>query len=108
VAETVDPSTNPERIDTAASAAQVRAAGRLGDTPLVVVSRSPYFYSGGNQSPITPLEKVWQELQLDLCQLSSNQAHIIATKAGHFLQVDEPQLVIEAIHTVMAAAKKRE
>jgi pimeloyl-ACP methyl ester carboxylesterase len=104
VAENSDRTFNRERFDPVPSAAQVRAGGALGDKPLVVLTRSPKAYA---QNPIQRkyLEPVWQELQRDLSRLSSNSTHKVATKAGHFISVDEPQLVIDAIRKVMAASK---
>jgi pimeloyl-ACP methyl ester carboxylesterase len=106
IAENTDPSFNRERFDPVASAAQVRAAGTLGDKPLVVLTRNPKAYE---QNPIQRrlLEPVWQELQRDLSRLSSNSTHKVATKAGHFIQVNEPQLVIDAIRQIVDAGKKR-
>lgn len=103
-----DPSSNPERMDVIASAAQVRATKSLGDLPLIVLTHKP----GWNIDPNLPpdlsakIDQIWQDLQIDLAGLSSNSTHIIATQAGHNIQVDEPQLVIDAILKVMAQAKK--
>ena len=52
-----------------------------------------------------PSKEKWNT-QADLAALSSNSTHIIATKAGHNIQVDEPQLVIDAILKVIAQVKK--
>lgn len=104
--EITDPSFNRERMDVAASAAQVRAAGTLGNKPLVVVTRSPKAYTQGPGPQRDYLERVWQELQRDLARLSSNSTHKVATKAGHFISVDEPQLVVDAILKVLDVAKK--
>ena len=107
-----DPSYNPERLDFIASAAQVRAADPLGDLPLVVLTRSPNPASGCCVDPTLPpdisakMVQVWQDLQIDLTGLSSNSTHIVATKAGPFIQVEEPQLVIDAILKVIDEAKK--
>ena len=51
------------------------------------------------------LAQAWRELQVDLLYLSANITHIVATKAGHNIQFDEPQLVIEAILTLVAEIK---
>ncbi len=106
IAEDTDPSFNGERMDPVASAAQARAAGTLGDKPLVVLTRSPKAYA---QNPIMRhfLEPAWQELQRDLARLSSNSTHKVAAKAGHFISVDEPQLVIDAIRQVIDAGKRQ-
>lgn len=104
-----DPTTNPERLDISASAAQVRAAGNFGDKPLVVLSHSPDW----RIAPELPaevsrkIEQVSQTLQIDICRLSSNSTHRIAAKSGHYIQTDDPQLVIEAILKVRDLIRER-
>jgi pimeloyl-ACP methyl ester carboxylesterase len=106
ISESTDPSWNPERMDVGASVIQARAVTTLGDMPLVVLARSPKAY---DQNPIMRnfLEPVWQELQRDLSRLSSQGTLKVAAKAGHFIPVDEPQLVIDAIRQVINAGRKR-
>ncbi len=94
-----DPSLTPERIDYVNSADEVRTAGSLGNKPLIVLSRSP----NAPRAPGLPadiaagLEQVWSDLQRDLLNLSTRSTQIVATHAGHQVQLDEPQLVTEAI-----------
>jgi len=78
-----------------ASSAQVRAARHpLGHLPLVVLTRGiPAADSQG--------ERDWQALQRDLASLSSDSVHIIATRSGHLIQLEQPDLVIAAIKQVL-------
>ncbi len=98
-----DPSATAERIDFTMSAEQVRATDPLGDKPLVVLSHSP----GALRPPGLPaelaekLEGVWSELQRDLLGLSDRSHHVVASHAGHHIQLDEPQLVVDAILKVL-------
>ena len=106
VADPQDPD-DPEKMDVVTSAAQVRATGLLGDLPLVVLTHTPGIKNPNLQTDLSDkLDRVWQDLQIDLAGLSSNSTHIIAAHAGHFIQVDEPQLVIDAILKVMDQMKK--
>jgi pimeloyl-ACP methyl ester carboxylesterase len=94
-----DPSLTSELIDYVASADEVRTAGTLGDTPLVVLSRSP---SAARPQGLPPdlaagIEEVWCGLQRDLLNLSTRSTQIVATHAGHHVQLDEPYLVIRTI-----------
>jgi pimeloyl-ACP methyl ester carboxylesterase len=102
-----DPAGNPERMDISASAAQVRASGNLGDKPLVVLSHSRDWRIAPNlpEAASLQIEQVSEKLQVDLCRLSSHSTHKIAAKAGHYIQADDPQLVIDAILKVVDAAK---
>lgn len=82
------------------SAAQVRAARHpLGHLPLVVLTRGVEgnFFQGnaGKQVPNS-----WLTLQKDLVSLSTNSTQIIATRSGHYIQLDQPDLVIAAIKQV--------
>jgi len=51
--------------------------------------------------------KVWRDLQIDLSQRSPNGKLIVAEKSGHNIQVDQPELVTEAIRDVVAATRAR-
>jgi pimeloyl-ACP methyl ester carboxylesterase len=103
-----DPWANPEAMDVAASAAQVRDAGALGDLPLVVLSQSSDSNPIGLPAEVkTTVNQVWQELQTELASLSTNSTHIVASKAGHFIQEDEPELVIEAIRQLVETARSQ-
>ena len=76
------------------SAAQVAAGGDYGDIPLVVLSAS-------SSSPSQ------MEGHEALAQLSSHGKHIVATKSGHWIQLDEPDLVIESIRDVVESVRRR-
>jgi pimeloyl-ACP methyl ester carboxylesterase len=105
--EFADPKNNPERLDLVASSAQVNAAKNLGDKPLVVIRHSRNW----SMDPSLPkdvsdkFEKSWQEWQDDLCRLSTRSSHKIAVKAGHYIQPEEPQLVIDAVLEIVEATK---
>jgi pimeloyl-ACP methyl ester carboxylesterase len=78
------------------SFAQVRAARHpLGHLPLVVLTH------GISPFPDMQGEKGWQALQKDLAGLSTNSEHIIATHSGHYIQLEQPELVIAAIKQVL-------
>lgn len=102
-----DPTVAGERIDFTMSAEQVRSAGALEDKPLVVLSHSPRaLHPPGLPADLAgKLEGVWSELQRDLLGLSRRSTHIVATHAGHHIQSDEPQLVVDAILSVLREAR---
>ena len=70
------------------SAQQVAACGSLGDLPFVVITAS-------NPSP----ERAAQQDAM-ACQ-STRGRHIIAREGGHWLLLDQPQLVVQAIEWVV-------
>ena len=97
-----------EMVDFAASAAQVRAARSLGDKPLIVLTHSPKWKMVPDlpDEVLAKIENESQRLQATLPQLSTNSRHIIASKAGHAIHEDEPQLVIDAILGVVDQVRK--
>ncbi|MGE5250881.1 MAG: alpha/beta fold hydrolase [Bacteroidota bacterium] len=103
------PASLPEKLDIPTNIRQVRAVKSFGSLPLVVLSHSPTWSVDPNLSPelSAKIEQVWDGLQDELAGLSSNSTHVIATHAGHYIQVDEPQLVIDAILKVIDEAKRQ-
>jgi pimeloyl-ACP methyl ester carboxylesterase len=93
------------------SAAYSGQPGKLGDIPLIVLSQKMDAqklrgqYPPDFQSQLT-LER-WQEeadnvsaLQDELAALSTHGRRIIVEASGHFIQLDQPQVVIDAIREV--------
>ena len=52
--------------------------------------------------------EVWADLQRGLAGLSSDSVHVLALDSHHFIQLDQPDLVIEAIGEVVKAAQSDE
>ena len=99
-----------EYLNIADSAAEAGKVASLGDMPLVVLSRSPT--SSAAVWGVTPeldakLEVDWQQAQVEQARLSTNGSLVVATRAGHIISVDEPQLVIDAIFKVVSEARQR-
>lgn len=89
-----------------ADAQQAAAAGRFGDLPLLVVSRD---YS--RPDPDLPPEIAEQAraagdaMQEELAQLSSRGRRIAVADSGHYVQLDRPQAVVQAIQEVTEAVR---
>jgi pimeloyl-ACP methyl ester carboxylesterase len=79
---------------------------RLGAIPLVVLTAAREG-RGVRYSKEELPEQVqgWLDLQDDLARLSSRSGHIIAEHSGHYIHHDEPELVIDAIHKMVNAAR---
>jgi pimeloyl-ACP methyl ester carboxylesterase len=97
-----DPNSNSERIDLALSAKQAKAVGSLGSIPIVVLTHSPKW----KMVPDLPdhilekLEAETQSLQKDLLKLSSHSSQRVSDSAGHYIQTDDPALVVSAIDSL--------
>lgn len=90
------------------SAAQTAATGPLGDIPLTVLSHDPDKLLGdlpANTGRAT--NDAWEKMQEELVQLSSRGTQSIAKNSGHYIQIDRPELVISAVHTVVEQARQR-
>jgi pimeloyl-ACP methyl ester carboxylesterase len=83
----------------------------IGDIPLIVLTAAPQPPS--DKSPLPrdwqiAIEPMHQQLQRELAKVSTDSKHIVARKASHNIQVDEPELVLDAITSlVMRARGKR-
>ncbi|MGA7380471.1 MAG: hypothetical protein WBX03_06440, partial [Terriglobales bacterium] len=74
--------------------------GSLGDLPLAVITHGQPF-----PGPFSVLEPSWSEGQKRLAALSTNSVLIPAHKSSHMIHLDEPDIVIDAIHRVHDAAR---
>jgi pimeloyl-ACP methyl ester carboxylesterase len=78
----------------------------LGELPLVVLSHGqPMVMPGLTPEVNQAYERVWQGLQAELAGLSSQGRLIVAEGSGHYIQLERPQLVIDAIAEVVTAAR---
>lgn len=71
----------------------------FGDLPLTVIS------AGRKQYDEQWLEDEHTTTQAALAKLSRAGKQIVATESGHHVHIDQPQLVIDAIRDVLAAAR---
>lgn len=91
------------------STGQIRAATRsYGDMPLVVLTRADY--KKDMPAAFTPentaaLKKVWTQMHEEMAALSTAGQHRVIEGAGHTIQRDQPQAVIDAVNEVVAAAR---
>jgi pimeloyl-ACP methyl ester carboxylesterase len=90
-----------------ATEARALQMSNFGDMPLIVLSAGhrqavPSFTDAENQ-------QLWEELQIEqseLVLLSSEGKQIMAEQSGHYIQLDQPELVIGAIREVVDATHK--
>ncbi len=96
-----DPTKNPEGFDQLASHEQGRAVTSLGDLPMIVLAASEFRMRIPDPRFGAFMQNMWHELQKDLARLSSNGKFIAVKDSGHFIQIDKPQAVIDAIYEVV-------
>jgi pimeloyl-ACP methyl ester carboxylesterase len=89
------------------SAAQTANSGSLGDIPLVVLSHDPDMPQPDlPEDLVRPANDAWQQMQEELAHLSTRGRRVIARHSGHYIQLDRPELVIEAVHSVVDEARQ--
>jgi pimeloyl-ACP methyl ester carboxylesterase len=83
------------------AAQQIQFDDKLGDIPIVVISRS----SGPNNEPDKWLT-LWMKTQKQLTELSAHSRYIVAKNSGHYVHKDEPTTVMKGIRWVLMDWKK--
>ena len=85
------------------SAAEVREAGDLPDVPLLVLTRGRRVYPHTYRGDL--MEGLWMRLQTELAARAAHSAQIIANYSGHYIHLDQPQLVVDAVSLVVDLAR---
>jgi len=76
----------------------------LGDLPLIVISRGQAApLPGLTAAENVEMERIWHELQSELASLSTNRQQQIAELSGHEIQLQQPELVVNAIRQLVSA-----
>jgi pimeloyl-ACP methyl ester carboxylesterase len=89
------------------SAAQTAATGALGNLPLVVLSHDPEKPSAELSPDLAKVTNdAWEKMQEELAHLSTSGTQAIAKNSAHYIQLDRPDAVIEAVHRVVDQARE--
>jgi pimeloyl-ACP methyl ester carboxylesterase len=75
------------------SVSEVRSLRRTLTIPVVVVTGA------------RGADETWRRLQQDLTSLSERGCLMIARQSGHVVQVDQPEIVVDAIRTVVETTR---
>jgi pimeloyl-ACP methyl ester carboxylesterase len=73
------------------------APGSLGSRPVVVLTRTQY--------DSDEIRMPWMAMQAELAALSTNSDHRLIAGATHFIHLDDPEAVVQAIRDVVLAAR---
>jgi len=95
-----DPLANPENLAWEKSLNEAAAVKSLGDLPEVVITAGNTF--DGFEKFVYPL---WLKMQDRLASLSTRTVHVLAPRSGHFVQQDDPELVVAGIRAALAASR---
>lgn len=82
---------------------QVRRSGSLGDLPLIVITATgPVWWPDmPEQVNQAKFRKMWLELQQNLTTLSTNSRQVFADQSSHFIPLDQPELVSNAVRQLI-------
>lgn len=86
----------------------IRTSGSLGvdgdlpDVPLAVLTAT-----GRRDNAPPEMLRLWRSLHGDIFDQASHGMHVVTPTSGHFIQQDEPELVIEAIRFVIEASSRQ-
>jgi pimeloyl-ACP methyl ester carboxylesterase len=85
------------------SAMQVAQASKHLDVPLVVVTRGKRVWPRSERGDL--MEQVWREMQDNLASRSDRVVHMIAEHAGHYVHLEQPEVVLNAIRVTVDALR---
>jgi pimeloyl-ACP methyl ester carboxylesterase len=98
---------NPEGLDIVRSSDLMRLAPPLRPMPVVVLTAGQAGLPNDPDVSIEQMARARHEMQADLARRVPGGEQIIAERSGHFIQDDEPGLVVEAIRGVVERARRR-
>lgn len=79
-----------------------RARAPLGNLPLLVLTRAPLPLSPGESKELRDAKnQLWMKLHEDLAAFSRRGIHRVVPGAGHYIQIDQPAAVTQAILDVL-------
>lgn len=85
---------------------QVKVVSDLGDIPLIVIHHGiPDLFTNLPAEQAEKAEQVWQELQLDLLNLSTRSQMRVAEDSGQHILLEQPEIVIQAIRELVAQTR---
>jgi len=88
------------------SAAQTAKIGSLGSMPLVVLSHDPDRLKSELPPDIAKsTNQAWEKMQEELAHLSTRGTQTISKNSSHYIQLDDPQLVISSVRNVVEQAR---
>jgi pimeloyl-ACP methyl ester carboxylesterase len=92
-----------EMMDLDKSARQVAIAKHLGAIPIVSIKASSFFKPSFWTLfiPLKGANQLREKMHADLSKLSTDFLQVEASKSGHFVWVDQPDVIVDAVRTVL-------
>lgn len=85
------------------SGSQVAVANQFDSMPIVNIKASSFFQPAfwSVFLPLKAANKLREEMHKDLSNLSTNSVQLQANKSGHFVWIDEPDVIVDAVKIVL-------
>ena len=92
-----------EMMSLEASARQVSVAHNLGTLPIVSIKAASFFKPAlwTRLIPLGSANQLRDKMHVELCKLSTDCLQIEAEKSGHFVWIDQPGLIVEAVQILL-------
>ena len=90
--------------------ARAKSSNQLGGMPLLVLLPKPEYGSppqGVSADEWKRINEEKRQQKVELTNLGRNSKLIVAERSGHHIQLDEPQIVTDAIHLAVDAVRHR-
>jgi pimeloyl-ACP methyl ester carboxylesterase len=88
------------------SAREAALAGPFGGLPLAVLSHDPDKPLGGLPPDLAkPINEAWEKMQEEQSHLSTRGTRQIASQSGHYIQLDRPDVVVDAVRGIVDQAR---
>lgn len=86
------------------SAEQIRSASWLPDIPIVVISHRV----DGTITSTTEAKRaeIWMDMQSDLARRALRGKHVISATDDHYIQLSQPQLIVDSIRDVIERSRQ--
>ena len=89
------------------SSAQTGATSSLGDMPLVVLSHDPEKPSSELPPDLAiSVNEAWEKMQEEMAHLSTRGTQKIVKNSAHYIQIDQPEVVIDAVQGVVEQVRQ--
>ena len=85
------------------SSEQVSIAKHFGTLPIVSIKAASFFKPAFWTTfiPLQSINQLRDKMHLELSQLSTDCLQVEASQSGHFVWVDQPDLLVKAVKTVI-------
>jgi pimeloyl-ACP methyl ester carboxylesterase len=97
-----DPDQNGEGFDFLATRTQAQAIGSLGAIPMLVLTAAEWIKQAPPGNEGAPrMQAQWEGLHHEIMQLSSRAQQIPVKSSGHFIQREQPDIIVAAIRQMV-------